>query len=82
MKAGHVAQMVGAVADQMEAKHKAENVTNDIHGLKLRVEALENLVDVISDALLAGTSADPESPKSAAATKSGTVAKTSKRARK
>lgn len=70
MKAGHVAQMVGAVADQMEARHKAENVTNDIHGLKLRVEALETLVGVMADAMLSGTSADP-SAKVLPAAKSG-----------
>ena len=71
MKAGHVAQLVGAVADRMRAQVQAENVTNDIHGLKLRTEALENLVGVMTDAMLSGTSADPEAGKSAPAAKSG-----------
>ena len=71
MKAGHVAQVVGAVADCMEARHKAASVTNDTHGIKLRLEALENLVGVMTDAMLSGTSADPEAGKSAPAAKSG-----------
>lgn len=75
MKAGHVAQLVGAVADAMAAQHKAAQVMNDTHGLRLRVEALENLVTVISEVLLAGTSADPATPApKPAAIKSGNAA--------
>lgn len=62
MKAGHVAALVDAVAEGMEAREKAASVTNDTHGLKLRVEAAEKFIDVVSEILLTGTSADPAAP--------------------
>lgn len=69
MKAGSVAQLVGAVADRMKAQVQAENVTNDIHGLKLRTAALENLVGTMAEIMLSGTSADPEAATAPAAKK-------------
>ena len=79
MKAGHVAQLVGAVADNMAARDKASRCTHDTTAHALRLEALESLVDIVAEVMLAGTSADPAAQP---ATKTPTKAKTAKRVRK
>lgn len=60
MRAGNVAKVVGAVADWQSTRARvALTQTNEITALRLRAEAAETLLEVLTDAMLEGTSADP-----------------------
>jgi hypothetical protein len=65
MKPAQVQSLVHACSDAEQARAKAADVPNETTALRLRVEALEDLVSVITEALLAGTSADPAHTKPA-----------------
>lgn len=72
MKPADVQRIVGACADAAQARAKAAAVPNETTALRLRVDALEHLCEAVSDALLSGTSADPDRAPTA---KSGKVKK-------
>ena len=59
MKAASVHRLVHACADAQAARAKAAPVPNETTALRLRVEALELLLEAVTDILLEGTSADP-----------------------
>lgn len=62
MKITNVARIVNAIGDWQAIRAKAAIVPNETTALRLRTEAAEMLLEVITDVLLEGTSADP-SPK-------------------
>lgn len=62
MKAANVARVVDGVADWQASRAKADPVTNETTSLRLRMEAAESLLEVLTDVMLEGTSADPSAP--------------------
>jgi len=63
MKAGDVQRIVHGVADAQAARAAAEKIAHDGTAQRMRIEALEALLDVVADVMLAGTTADPAAAK-------------------
>jgi len=75
MKPADVARLVHACGDAALAKHSAIKAGgSEVTSVRARVDALEDLLEVVTDILLAGTSADP----AASATKSPAAKKARK----
>jgi hypothetical protein len=63
VKPATVHRIVNASADAMALRAKAARETHGETALRLRVEALEAVVEALSEAMLEGTSADPSKVK-------------------
>lgn len=62
MKPATVKRIVDASGDWMQARARAASYINDTQALRVRMEALETVTERLIDALLEGTSADPNTP--------------------
>lgn len=60
MKSADVQAIVTACAERAHARVKAANLPDQLQALRIELEALHAVVEALSDALLRGTSADPE----------------------
>lgn len=60
MKNADVQAIVAACVERAHARVKAANLPDQLQALRIELEALRIELEALSDALLRGTSADPE----------------------